>query len=103
MCNEDSEVIALQNSSQQTQSSATVKTPFGQCRAIRHSGTSHSLSSTAPLRLYKQTNKHCCCTGDASQSPILCYQTLVAVAQQHLHGASFLFPTVVTRTRSSAM
>lgn len=52
-----SELIVLQNSSQQTRSSATVKTPFVQCRAIRHSGTSHLLSSTAPLRLYKQANK----------------------------------------------
>ena len=58
MCIEDSEVIVLKNSSQQTRRSATVKAPFVQCRAIRHSGTSDALSSSKPLRFTnKQTNK----------------------------------------------
>jgi len=57
MCIEDSKVIVLENSSQQTRRSATVKAPFVQCRAIRHSGTSDPLCSSKPLRFTnKQTN-----------------------------------------------
>jgi hypothetical protein len=109
MCIEDSEVIVLQNSSQQTRSSATVKTPFVQCTvALLIHSLAQRLYDCINEQTNKQSNKHCCCTGDAGQLPrrsdwALTVQSLRQISVSHSGDKDPLLGDVTLSSRVSVL